>query len=78
MCNNQPCFQRGEHVPLPPLPPVGRIKKCAQRNHHKCFSKALDANPFFAHSVEELVVWTVESESGGSCCTCCTFNYTCV
>lgn len=49
-------------MPLPPLPPVAVLKKCPSRNHHKCFTKCLDQDPWQAHSVEELVVWMVESE----------------
>jgi hypothetical protein len=62
MCNNEPSFQQGEHVPIPPLPPVAVLKKCPSRNHHKCFTKCLDQDTWQAHSVEELVVWMVESE----------------
>ncbi len=49
-------------MPLPPLPPVATIKKCPQKNHHKCYTKSLKSNEMFAHSVEALVVWIVESE----------------
>lgn len=62
LCDNEPCFERGEPVPLPPLPPVATIKKCPQKNHHKCYTKSLKSNEMFAHSVEALVVWIVESE----------------
>ncbi len=62
MCNNEPSFQPGEHIPVPPLPPVAVLKKCMSRNHHKCFTKCLEKDPWQAHSVEELVVWMVESE----------------
>ena len=47
---------------VPPLPPVAIIRKCEKRNHHKCFAQSLEADQRFAHSVEELVVWLVESE----------------
>ena len=49
-------------MPIPPLPPVATIKKCQQKNHHKCYTKSLLSNEKFAHSVEALVVWIVESE----------------
>ncbi len=62
MCNNEPSFQKGEHIPIPPLPPVAVLKKCNNRNHHKCFTKSLEQDLWQAHSVEELVVWIVESE----------------
>ena len=62
MCNNEPSFQKGEHIPLPPLPPVAVLKKCSNRNHHKCFTKSLQQDLWQAHSVEEMVVWIVESE----------------
>ena len=62
MCDNEPLFKQGEHVAVPPLPPVAIIKKCEKRNHHKCFAQSLEADQRFAHSVEELVVWLVESE----------------
>ena len=63
MCDNEPCFERGESVPIPPLPPVATIKKCSASNHHKCYTKSLKSNEMFAHSVEALVVWIVESEA---------------
>lgn len=49
-------------MPILPLPPVAVLKKCTSKNHHKCFTKALEKQLFQAHSVEELVVWLVESE----------------
>ena len=64
LCDNEPCFKRGTHIPIPPLPPVAIIKKCERTNHHKCFSKSLESNEWYAHSVEELVIWVVESEKG--------------
>jgi len=63
LCDNEPSFQQGDHIPIFPLPPVAVLKKCTSSNHHKCFSKALDKQLFQAHSVEELVVWLVEAES---------------
>ena len=61
-CDNEPSFQQGEYIPIFPLPPVAMLKKCPNKNHHKCFTKALDKQLFQAHSVEELVAWLVESE----------------
>ena len=49
-------------MPIFPLPPVAILNKCSSRNHHKCFTKALEKQLLQAHSVEELVVWLVESE----------------
>lgn len=63
LCDNEPLFKHGEHVAVPPLPPVAIIKKCEKLNHHKCFAQSLEADQRFAHSVEELVVWMVESEN---------------
>lgn len=61
-CDNEPSFQQGDHIPILPLPPVAVLKKCSNKNHHKCFTKALEKQLFQAHSVEELVVWLVEGE----------------
>ena len=61
-CDNEPSFQQGDHVPILPLPPVAILQKCSSMNHHKCFTKALQKQLFQAHSVEELVVWLLESE----------------
>ena len=36
---------------------------CMKPDHFKCF-KSFEDGFIFAHSVEELVVWTVESEVG--------------
>ena len=63
LCDNEPLFKHGEPVAVPPLPPVAIIKKCEKLNHHKCFAQSLEADQRFAHSVEELVVWMVESEN---------------
>ena len=63
LCDNEPLFKHGEHVAVPPLPPVAIIKKCEKFNHHKCFAQSLEVDQRFAHSVEELIVWMVESEN---------------
>ena len=63
-CSNEPCFDSDDHVPIHPLPPVANIRKCQLKNHHKCFQKSLESNPKFAHSIEQLVVWLIESEKG--------------
>ena len=49
-------------MPILPLPPVAILMKCSSTNHHKCFTKTLEKQLFQANSVEELVVWLVESE----------------
>ena len=64
LCDNEPCFPRGSHVAIPPLPPIAVIKRCQSSNHHKCFAKSMESSELFAHSVEQLVVWIVESEKG--------------
>ena len=53
---------------VPPLPPVAVIKKCGSVNHHKCFGQAMQFDSRLAHSVEELVVWLIESETGELMC----------
>ena len=63
-CNNEPCFDSDDYVPLHPLPPVATIRRCSLKNHHKCFQKSLESNPKFAHSIQQLVVWLIESEKG--------------
>ena len=63
-CANELCFDRGDFLPIPRLPPIANIRKCSKTNHHKCFQKCLQSNLKFAHSVEELVVWLVESDKG--------------
>jgi hypothetical protein len=67
-CNNEPCFDSDDYVPLHPLPPVAIIRRCSLKNHHKCFQKSLESNPKFAHSIQQLVVWLIESEKD------CTFE----
>lgn len=44
------------------MPPVAVLQKCPNRNHHRCFTHSLEKDLRQAHSVEELVVWIVESE----------------
>eukprot|EP00731_Ephydatia_muelleri_P031622 Em0023g129a len=65
LCDNTPCFALGEYITLPPPPPMAKLKPCPERNHRQCFVNCLGKqDERFAHSVESLVVWIVESENG--------------
>lgn len=33
-------------------------------DHRACFEKTRENNPWFPHAVEEMVIWTVERETG--------------
>ena len=55
------------HVPILPLP--RHVKEnsvpfcvCRKSDHQQCFVACLTSDPTHPHSVEELVVWTVERE----------------
>lgn len=57
------------YVPLPPLPKHMKVSNvtfvvCKKTDHKNCFAMSKGTNPWFPHTVEELVVWTVERECG--------------
>lgn len=37
---------------------------CPNNDHYQCFISNFDKGFYYAHSVEELVVWTVEATVG--------------
>jgi hypothetical protein len=42
----------------------GPFKVCSMAHHKSCFDKTKDNNPWFPHTVEEMVIWTIERETG--------------
>jgi hypothetical protein len=62
MCEN---FGRLAEVPIPPAPHKHNNKPysfCAKQDHFKCFDRSAYSDIWFAHTIEELVIWTVERE----------------
>jgi hypothetical protein len=63
------CQTQSIYVPLPPLPKHMKQSSvpfvvCKKTDHRTCFAMSKGTNPWFPHTVEELVVWTVERELG--------------
>ena len=59
-------FDNAREVPIPPMPrktdkPFGM---CSRRTHHSCFEMSATSDIWFAHSIEELAIWTIEKEYG--------------
>ena len=59
-----------KEIPLPPLPKWSWEKQdkpfsiCSRANHNSCFEMSATSEVWFAHTIEELVVWTIEREYG--------------
>ena len=55
-------------VPLPPQSfmahPSKPFEHCKKDGHPKCFEKAATNEVWYSHSLEELVIWTVERQYG--------------
>ena len=70
------CIGSSPFVAIPPLPKHMKhcnspFQVCKKADHQTCYSMSKNTNPWFPHTVEELVVWTVERERGGWCvCVC--------
>ena len=73
MCRN---FRNSKLVPIPPPPKFlmsaanhhKPFQYCHNADHSECYAKSVVKESWYAHSIEELVVWTVErqySEEGG-------------
>ena len=37
---------------------------CKYKDHNECYQKAREIDPWFPHSLEEIIIWTVERETG--------------
>ena len=64
------CWNFGDftHLPIAPWPRskphLTPFEYCQKDDHHRCFKVYSEDEFWYAHSVEELVVWTVEREYG--------------
>ena len=66
------CMSYGSYVAIPPIPTHMRshhhlnspFKLCNNPTHDYCFERSQKVNPWFPHTVEEMVIWTVERETG--------------
>ena len=63
------CITPGNHAPIPPLPKHMKNSNipfavCKKTEHQTCYAMSRGTNPWFPHTVEELVIWTVERETG--------------
>ena len=61
------CISGTEFIPTMPLPNHTMIsdspfKLCRQKDHMICYSMSTGPNPKFPHTIEELVIWTMERE----------------
>lgn len=63
------CITPSEHAPIPPLPKHMKNSNipfavCKKTEHQTCYAMSRGTNPWFPHTVEELVIWTVERDRG--------------
>ena len=63
------CITPADHAPIPPLPKHMKNSNipfavCKKAEHQTCYAMSRGTNPWFPHTVEELVIWTVEREKG--------------
>ena len=61
------CIGPGPFIPIPPLPKHMQNSNsafviCNKTEHTTCHYMSKTTNPWFPHTVEELVIWTVERE----------------
>ncbi len=40
------------------------FEMCKKTDHSVCYAMSRDTNPWFPHTIEELVVWIVERDTG--------------
>ena len=64
LCSNS---SHGKHVPILPMPVHMKMSSssfliCKRSHHQQCYQPVKGTNPWFPHSVEELVIWTIEKE----------------
>jgi hypothetical protein len=70
MPSSRLCWNFGDFdvIPVAPLPRAKTMSQystfryCINDNHYRCFKVYIDNEFWYAHSVEELVIWTVEKE----------------
>lgn len=63
------CVGPSKWISIPPLPKHMKLSKapfmiCRKDDHHTCYAMSKGADPWFPHTVEEMVIWTVERETG--------------
>ena len=63
------CVSGTEFIPIMPLPKHmmnldSPFKLCRQKNHTICYAMSTGPNPNFPHTIEELVIWSMEREYG--------------
>ena len=63
LCEN---FGRFSYIPVPVMPRISSASKpfayCQKSDHFLCFEKSANSEIWFAHTIEELVIWTIERE----------------
>ena len=63
------CISSSTFISILPLPKHMRhcnspFQVCKKTDHQTCYFMSKNTNPWFPHTVEELVIWTVEREKG--------------
>ena len=63
------CVSGTEFIPVMPLPRHMMnlhtpFVVCKKKSHTVCYAMSKGTNPWFPHTVEELVIWSVEREHG--------------
>ena len=64
LCSN---YNPSVHIPVLPIPKhmksvTSQFLICRKTDHKTCYYMSKNTNPWFPHTVEELVIWTVERE----------------
>ena len=80
-------YYKSEMIAIPPWPKSKPnelpFESCAKptdksQEHRRCLVMSRNSAVWYAHTVEELVIWTVEREYGGfSCVLCVNTKYVC-
>ena len=70
LCSN---YNHSKYIPVLPIPKHMKDASspfciCKKSDHQQCYQMSKSTNPWFPHTVEELVIWTVEREE-------CTYMY---
>ena len=63
------CVSYGSYVAIPSIPShmchlKSPFKVCNNGEHDYCFDRSRTVNPWFPHTIEEMVIWTVERDTG--------------
>ena len=67
LCEN---FGDFDEIPIPGMPSWAKrhlekpLSICQKDDHYLCYERSANSDIWFAHTIEELVIWTIEREYG--------------